>query len=72
MGDIIDDRIKVYLTAAPVDGKANRALCRFLGRVFKVPPSSIEILSGQTDRNKRIRIPSPRRLPDAISPQPRT
>jgi uncharacterized protein (TIGR00251 family) len=68
LGDVLDDRIKVYLTAAPVDGKANKALCKFLGQLFKTPPSTIEILSGKTDRNKRLRIPSPRKLPSAILP----
>lgn len=67
-GEVIGDRIKVYLTAPPVDGKANKALCRFIGRVFKSPPSKIEIISGSNDRNKRLRIPSPQRLPENIHP----
>ncbi len=72
LGDVIDGRIKIYLTAPPIDGKANKALCRYLGRLFKTPPSGIEILSGQSDRNKRLRIPSPRQLPEMISAQPGT
>ena len=65
-----DGRIKIYLTAPPVDGKANGALRKFLGKLFKTPPSAIEILSGQSDRNKRLRIPAPRKLPAMISPRP--
>ena len=70
LGEVIDGRLKVYLTAPPADGKANKALCKFLGRLFKTPPTSIEVISGKTDRNKRLRIPSPRQLPPIISPKP--
>ena len=68
LGEVAAGRIKVYLTAPPVDGKANKALLKFMGRLFRTPPSTIEIVSGQSDRNKRLRIPSPRRLPETISP----
>ncbi len=67
LGDVAGGRIKVYLTAPPVDGKANKALLKFIGRLFRTPPSAIEIVSGQSDRNKRLRIPSPRQLPEIIS-----
>ncbi len=68
LGEVAAGRIKVYLTAPPVDGKANKALLKFMGRLFRTPPSTIEIISGQSDRNKQLRIPSPRRLPEMISP----
>lgn len=47
----------VRLTAPPVEGAANDALQRLLGRTFGVPPKSITILSGATGRNKRVRLP---------------
>jgi hypothetical protein len=62
-----DAALKVRLTAAPVDGKANAALLKFLGKVFGVAPTSIVLESGETGRNKRLRIPSPRSLPASIS-----
>ena len=68
LGKVAAGRIKVYLTAPPVDGKANKALLKFMGRLFRTPPSTIEIVSGQSDRNKRLRIPSPRQLPETILP----
>lgn len=47
--------LKVRLTAAPEDGKANRALLKLLAKAWGVPASSLEILSGETSRHKRIR-----------------
>ncbi|MBF0386533.1 MAG: DUF167 domain-containing protein [Candidatus Omnitrophica bacterium] len=48
--------IKVYLTAPPVDGRANEALVGFLGRHFGVRGSAIEIIKGLKSRNKVINI----------------
>jgi uncharacterized protein len=47
--------LKVRLTAAPEDGKANRALLRLLAKEWKCPPSSLEIVKGETSRHKHIR-----------------
>ena len=44
------------LAAAPVDGAANDALVRVLGRALGVPPSSLAILRGATGRDKVVRI----------------
>ncbi|MGD8515062.1 MAG: DUF167 family protein [Granulosicoccaceae bacterium] len=62
------DALKIRLTAPPVDGKANAALLKFLAKTFAVPQSSIIIETGQTGRNKRLRIPAPRKLPPSIQP----
>lgn len=51
-----DGTIKIRLTAPPVDGKANQALIEFLSRILQVPVSAIEIIAGQTGRNKIITI----------------
>ncbi len=58
------DNLKVRLTSPPVDGKANAQLGAFLADQFKVPKSQVSLISGETGREKRIRIESPRRLPD--------
>ncbi|HKN17561.1 MAG TPA: DUF167 domain-containing protein [Candidatus Sulfotelmatobacter sp.] len=52
----LGDALKLSLTAPPIDGKANRACVEFLAKFLKVPRSSITIASGQTDRNKVIRV----------------
>jgi len=50
------DALKVSLTAPPVDGRANEACVEFFAEVLKVPQSSVTIASGQTSRNKVIRV----------------
>lgn len=50
------DAVKVRLAAPPVEGKANDALVKFLASLLDVPRSSVEIISGQSSRNKTIRI----------------
>jgi len=50
------DGIKVKITAPPVEGKANEALIRFLGKELGVSPSCIEITRGQHFREKRLKI----------------
>lgn len=64
--EVLDDRIKLRLTAPPVDGKANAHLTKYLSKVFKVPRGQISILSGETGRDKRVKIIAPRILPDII------
>ena len=52
----VGDALKVALTAPPVDGKANEACIEFFAKLLKVPRSSVTIASGQTSRNKVIRV----------------
>jgi uncharacterized protein (TIGR00251 family) len=55
-GEILEERRKLYLKAPPVDGKANQELVRFLSKALRVPKGRIVLESGETGRNKRIRI----------------
>lgn len=48
--------VKIYLTAPPVEGRANEALCDFLAEHFDVRVSAIEIIKGLKSRNKVINI----------------
>jgi uncharacterized protein (TIGR00251 family) len=50
------DGIKVRVTAAPVEGRANQVLLKFLAKEFGVTPSSLEIVKGHRSREKLIRI----------------
>ncbi len=54
--DIIltDDIIKVKITAQPIENKANKALIEFLSKSFKIPKTSIEILKGETSKDKTL------------------
>jgi len=56
---ILGDALKVRIQAPPVEGKANAYLVKFLSKQWKVPRGNIEILSGETGRNKRLRITNP-------------
>ena len=48
------DRIKIRLTAAPVDGLANQALVRFLAKKARMPANAIRIVAGQRSRSKTV------------------
>lgn len=50
------DALKIRLTAPPERGKANRALQEFLAEQLGVSPSAVEIISGHTSRQKRVRV----------------
>jgi uncharacterized protein (TIGR00251 family) len=50
------DAIKIRLNAPPVDGKANAALIRFIAGELGISASAIAITSGETSRNKTLRI----------------
>jgi len=50
------DAIVVRVTAPPVDGKANAALCRFIARSIKIPSTRVSVVRGQTSREKTVRV----------------
>ncbi len=60
------DRLRVRLTAPPVDGKANAHLQRFLAQLFGVARQRVLIEAGITGRDKRIRIVGPVALPGPL------
>ncbi|MBF0428310.1 MAG: YggU family protein [Magnetococcales bacterium] len=56
-----EGRIKVALTAPPVDGAANEALQRFLAKELGVALGCVRIVQGEQARNKLMRILKPDR-----------
>jgi uncharacterized protein (TIGR00251 family) len=52
----LGDALKLSLTTPPVDGRANEACIEFFAKLLRVPRSSVTIASGQTSRNKVIRV----------------
>jgi uncharacterized protein len=52
----IGDALKLSLTTPPVEGRANEACIEFFAKLLKVPRSSVTIASGQSSRNKVIRV----------------
>jgi uncharacterized protein (TIGR00251 family) len=65
------DALKVRVAAPPVDGEANEALRKFLGKQFGVPKSAVTVESGDGSRHKTVRICAPRTLPDGLGIPPR-
>jgi uncharacterized protein (TIGR00251 family) len=52
----VGDALKLALTAPPVEGKANQAVIEFFAGFFEIPRSSVSIASGETSRNKLVRV----------------
>lgn len=65
--EVVDGRLKIRITAAPVDGKANQHLIKFLARQFKVPQDRVHIMSGDNSRQKRVMIAQPQDLPAGLA-----
>ncbi len=53
---VYNDSLKINITAPPVEGKANKKCIAYLAKYFDVVKSKIEIISGQTSKNKFIKI----------------
>lgn len=53
------DALKIRIQAPPIEGKANTYLIKFLAKQWDIPQRHFKIISGETGRNKRIRILSP-------------
>ena len=60
-------RLRVRITAPPVDGAANAHLLRFLAAEFGVAASRTSLVRGVSGREKLVRIDAPSQVPDALS-----
>ena len=57
VSDLLDDgRIKIRLSAPPVEGKANNALIKYLASIMGVPEDQIRIIKGNNSRDKLVSI----------------
>ena len=67
----IDEKtVEISIHAPPKDGKANAELIRFLSDRLEIPRSSIEIVSGQMAKLKRVEIPENTSLENLKEDQP--
>jgi uncharacterized protein len=48
--------VLVRVTAPPVDGKANAALCALVAKRAGVPPSRVRVVRGAASRDKVVRV----------------
>ncbi len=58
-GPIGNEALKVRIQAPPLEGRANTYLIKYLARLWNIPRSNLEILSGEKGRNKRLLISGP-------------
>ena len=60
--------IKMKLAAPPLNGKANEECRRFLAKLLDVSATSVEIISGESSKDKIVRIQniSARRVLEAL------
>jgi uncharacterized protein len=52
----VGEALKLSLTAPPLEGKANQAAVEFFAHWFEIARSQVTITSGETSRNKFIRV----------------
>jgi uncharacterized protein (TIGR00251 family) len=55
-GILEDGTVRIRISAPPVEGKANKALIKFLSKVLKVRKSKIEIVAGEKGLDKIVSI----------------
>lgn len=55
-GVLNDGTVKVHLSADPADDKLNAELVAFLAEVLGVPKSRVEIVAGESGRDKLVSI----------------
>jgi uncharacterized protein (TIGR00251 family) len=70
---ISNGRLRIRVTAAPVDNAANQKMIALLAKAFGVAKSRVHLLAGASNRDKRVAIERPTKLPEAIrtASQPR-
>jgi uncharacterized protein (TIGR00251 family) len=49
-------QVVIRVTAPPVDGRANDALCRLIAKAARIPPSKVAVVRGHTARDKVVRV----------------
>lgn len=52
----LGEALKITLTAPPVEGRANQACIEFFAKFFEVSRAAVTIASGESSRNKVIRV----------------
>jgi uncharacterized protein (TIGR00251 family) len=60
-------QLKISVTAQPKDGKATDHMVRFLAPLFGVAVKDFEVVFGQENVNKQLRIKAPKKMPAVIA-----
>ncbi|MGI6677535.1 MAG: DUF167 domain-containing protein [Dehalobacterium sp.] len=56
LAGILGDAVKLRITAPPVEGEANKSVIKFFARLFKIPQNQVQIISGDSSRNKIVEL----------------
>ena len=56
VGGRVGERLRVAVTAPPVDGAANEAVVQALADAFGVRPRDVTIVRGETGKRKTVRV----------------
>jgi uncharacterized protein (TIGR00251 family) len=56
VGPVREGVLQITVSAAPVDGAANRAVCRLIAERLGVPKSRVLVVRGETSRHKTVRV----------------
>jgi uncharacterized protein (TIGR00251 family) len=54
--EVVDGVVKVWLTAPPIDGQANAALCELIAKKLGIAKSRVQVIRGETSRSKHVEI----------------
>jgi uncharacterized protein len=56
IGPMHDGRIKIAVTAPPVDGEANAAVIELVAKQLGIARGSVEVIAGASSRRKTLKI----------------
>lgn len=56
LGPMHDNRLKVAVTAPPVDGEANAAVIDAIAKALGVARGAVEVVAGASSRRKTVRV----------------
>lgn len=63
---VSNGRLRIRVTAPPVDNAANQRMIALLAKAFGVAKSRVRLLAGAGKRDKRVAIERPGKLPEGI------
>ena len=56
---LFNERLKLYISAPAVDGKANKALIKYLADLFNLKKNQISLIQGEKSHQKTVRLDAP-------------
>lgn len=61
------DALKIKLAAPPVEGRANKALLKFIAGLLDVPLRNVELRQGEQSRRKVVAIAGSKIAPESLT-----